>query len=146
MLDRFKCNGAMANSFRVFLLSPLVQSINSALNVWPGDLQLLVELKQCANKKKSKVHQRSLNLLGCIIQVPKLLKCIFRSPNLFQGVTQVHNLLKCSFRTINLSRGDMQLPKLSRCYFHFNINVFATLNLTKIAILNFIENGNKLSQ
>jgi len=67
MLDRFKCNGAMANSFRVFLLSPLVQSINSALIVWPGDLQLLVELKQCANKKKSKVHQRSLNLLGCII-------------------------------------------------------------------------------
>ena len=55
MLDRFKCNGAMANSFRVFVLSPFAQSRNSALIVWPGDLQLLVELKQCANKKNKKV-------------------------------------------------------------------------------------------
>ena len=54
MMDRFKCNGALANFFRVFLLSPLVQSRNSALIVWPGDLQLLVEWKQCANKKNKK--------------------------------------------------------------------------------------------
>jgi len=48
------CNGAMANSFRVFVLSPFAQSRNSALIVWPGDLELLVELKQCANKKNKK--------------------------------------------------------------------------------------------
>ena len=80
MLDRFKCNGAMANSFRVFVLSPFAQSRNSALIVWPGDLQLLVEWKQCANKKNKKFAHGMASLGdfflcdGCLFLVLQLLQ------------------------------------------------------------------------
>lgn len=46
MMDIFRRNGAMASSFKVFVVPPLVQSMKCALTVWQAGLHLLVELQQ----------------------------------------------------------------------------------------------------
>ncbi|BAB89463.1 OSJNBb0021A09.15 [Oryza sativa (japonica cultivar-group)] len=59
------------------------------------------------NKKKSKIHHRSLNLYRCVILVPKLANRPFSSSNLFDCVIPVPKLADHSFRRDESAISDL---------------------------------------
>ena len=72
-------------------------------------------------KIKSKVCHRSLNLIDCVIPVPKLVNRLFRSSNLFGCVIPVTKLINHLFRSSNLSSRVIPVPKFGFDY-HLNPN------------------------